>query len=72
MATAPRLVILVNFGVIEPGTNRLIDLRKGMTVAEADLPPDQSAERWIAQGLAKRAGRTNWVKLAHQNGHPGT
>jgi hypothetical protein len=52
-----RLIVLSNFRLIEPGTNRLIDFRRGMSFDERDLPADQTAERLIERGFVKRAGK---------------
>lgn len=52
-----RLIVLVNFRLVEPGTNQLIEFRRGMSFDERALPADQTAERLIERGFVKRAGK---------------
>ncbi len=59
-----KLVILANFkvDVANAGTNpdgtprasTVVAFTKGMVVAADDIPAGQSADDWIAKGLAKR------------------
>jgi len=54
-----RLMILANFHVytLAPGAERTTraEYLRGQTIAEADVPADQSADDWIAKGLAEAA-----------------
>lgn len=53
-----KLVILANFHVFvaqEGLPERKVTFERSQVVAVADLPEGQSAEDWIAKGLAKAA-----------------
>lgn len=54
-----KLIIEANFHVFvsqgEGKPERKVEFTKGMVVAENDMPEGQSAEDWIAKGLAKAA-----------------
>lgn len=51
-----KLQIVANFRVWvpdEPGKDRKVEFTKGMVLDAADVPAGQSAEDWVAKGLAK-------------------
>jgi hypothetical protein len=52
-------MILANFHVytLAPGADRTTraEYLRGQTIAEGDVPADQSADDWIAKGLAEAA-----------------
>ena len=54
-----RLMILANFHVytLAPGAERStrVEYLRGHLIAESDVPADQSADDWIAKGLAEAA-----------------
>jgi hypothetical protein len=54
-----RLMILANFHVytLAPCAERTtrVEYLRGQQIAEADVPADQSADDWIAKGLAEAA-----------------